>query len=243
MRRVAREGHWPGGVPPYGLARRRTEADKHTRVVLEEAEAETVRTAAALVVDEGLSADDAAARLNALGHRTRTGTRWGPKSLRRMLLADHLTGTYLWAAGSRSPSKSEPVAIPVPAVLTPERHAEVRLALGPEAVPAVPRGRAVYPLSRRIASPCGKHYWGRPLGRDGSRRYLCADEASRCGCPRLDAERVESRVWQEVTALLTDRKRLTTMAQHYLATQAERVGGRRHDVAGLRRRSPSWSGR
>jgi DNA invertase Pin-like site-specific DNA recombinase len=233
VRRVAAEGHWPGGVPPFGLARRRTEADRHTRVVLDEDEAATARAAAALVVDDGLSAADAAARLNALGHRTRTGTRWGPKSLRRMLLADHLTGTYLWAAGSRSPSKSEPIAIPVPAVFSPERHAEVRLALGPEAATSPPKGRAVYLLSRRVASPCGKHYWGRPLGRDGSRRYLCADEASRCGCPRLDAERVESRVWQEVAALLIDRERLTTMAQHYLATQAERVGGRRHDVAGV----------
>ncbi|MBW3669312.1 MAG: recombinase family protein, partial [Actinobacteria bacterium] len=233
VRRVAREGHWPGGIPPFGLARRRTEADKHTRVVLDEAEAETARTAAALVVDDGLSADDAAARLNALGHRTRTGTRWGPKSLRRMLLADHLTGTYLWAAGSRSPSKSEPVAIPVPAVFSPERHAEVRLALGPEAVPATPKGRSLYVLSRRIASPCGKHYWGRPFGRDGARRYFCSDDSTRCGCPRLDAERVEGRVWAEVAALLTDPERLTAMARDHLATQAERVGRRRDDLSAV----------
>ena len=81
---AARMGHWPGGVPPFGLRPRRTEADEHTSVVLDEREAETARVAAAMVVDDGLADADAAARLNALGHRTRSGGRWGPKSLRRI---------------------------------------------------------------------------------------------------------------------------------------------------------------
>jgi len=68
---------------------------------------------------------------------------------------------------------------------------------------------------------------------DGSRRYFCTDESTRCGCPRLDAERVEGRVWQEVSALLTDPERLTAMARDHLAAQAERVGRRRDDVSAV----------
>jgi DNA invertase Pin-like site-specific DNA recombinase len=225
VRRVAREGHWPGGVPPYGLSRRRTEADKHTNVVLNEAEAGTARTAAALVVDEALSAEDAAARLNALGHRTRTGTRWGPRSLRRMLLAEHLSGTYLWSASSRGESKGEAVAIAVPAVLDPERHADVRLALGEAPAPR-PHSRSLYLLSQRVVGACGRTYRGRPLGPDRRRRYLCGGEGERCGCPRLDAERIEERVWDEVRALLTEPGRLAAMAEEYLSQSAERAAAR-----------------
>jgi site-specific DNA recombinase len=230
----ARMGYWPGGVPPYGLRRRRTEADKHTRVVLDEGEAATARAAAALVVDDGLSDADAAARLNALGHRTRGGGRWGAKALRRVLLAPHMAGTYLWASGRRGEAQGEAVAIPVPAVLTPERQAQVRAALGPEA-PAKRYRRSVYLLSGRIASPCGGRYRGRPIGKDQLRRYVCSGEAQGggCGCARLDVERIEERVWSEVRDLLTQPERLCAMAADYLAQRGAQMGAEREQLSSV----------
>lgn len=232
---AARMGHWPGGVAPFGLRRRRTESDEHTAVVLDEGEAAALRAAAALVADDGLSDREAAARLNALGHRTRGGARWTPKALRRALLAPHLAGTYLWASGRRGGAQCEPIAIPVPAVLSPERHAQVRAALGPQA-PARPRRRTLYLLRGRIAAPCGGRYRGRPVGRDPVRRYVCPGEhdgGGGCGCARLDAERVEERVWAEVAGLLAQPERLCAMAADYLARRGAQMGAEREQLSAV----------
>jgi hypothetical protein len=227
LRRVATQGFWPGGAPPFGLARSRDEASRHTVVVLDETEAACVREAARLVVDEGLDAHGAAARLNALGHRTRTGKAWNANALMRVLRSDHLSGAFVWGGDKRGKAKGEPIPIAVPAVLDPARHAEVRAAVGS---PKPRGGRATYLLGRRLLAPCGTHYRGDSMSRDGGRRYACALRRSGCRCPRLDAEHVEARVWQAVTDLLSEPERLTAMAADYLALRGQQMGAERDQL-------------
>ena len=152
-----------------------------------------------------------------------------------MLLAPHMAGTYVWASGRHGEAQGEPVAIPVPAVLSPERQAQVRAALGPEA-PSKARRRSVYLLSGRIAAPCGGHYRGRPLGKDALRRYVCSGEArggGGCGCARLDVERIEDRVWAEVSGLLAQPERLCAMAADYLSRRGAQMGAEREQLSSV----------
>jgi len=232
LRAVAREGHWPGGPPPYGF--QIVPAGSHRKLALEEAEAETIRKAVSLVLDDGHSTWEAAQLLNALGYKPRRSPSWTHHNLRRQLLDNRISG--IWHYGRRQ-AGSIPVGIP--ALITPERHRDLlsRLALSSTG-PRLPENESFYLLSRgRLFGPCGGSYHGVNRRERGIRQYRCTNarfEADpRCQCRRLMADDAEDLVWREVAALLAQPERLIAMAEDYMGLRSAEVGSEREQLEAI----------
>jgi hypothetical protein len=69
-------------------------------------------------------------------------------------------GEVVWGKPSASTERyGDPVQIPgVPAVLSPERFAQVQEALG-HRHSKLPAAKRTYPLTGRLTSPCGRGYY------------------------------------------------------------------------------------
>jgi site-specific DNA recombinase len=207
----ARDGRWPSSPQgaPFGL--RVEGAKREARLVLHEQEAETIRTAARLILDEGRTLAETCTLLNSLGMLPRGGLRkldgqtvpipaaWGLHLLRRHLTRPALVGEVYWGTGRTSTGNYGGVQIrDVPAVLTRERWEALREAITVHG-PAPEYGMA-YPLSGRVVSLCGKRYNGIYRSDRDLRSYKCQGKRGEhgipaCGCPWYDAGPLEARVW------------------------------------------------
>ena len=143
-----------------------------------------------------LSTWEAAQTLNALGLTPRRTTRWTHNHLRRVLLSPTLGGQWAY-----KPKQGEPIAIAIPAILSPSA---TPLFWTPSEPPAPGRVRAA------SSSNC-RGCWWRPAGplHGVSRRresgttsfYRCnnarPEAGPKCGDPWLSAPQVEGAVWGE----------------------------------------------
>lgn len=239
-RAVASQGYWPGGPPPFGL--RVTQNGDHKGLVLDEREAETLRTAAKLIVEEGCTTGEACARLNALGFKPRRAVRWGHQNLRRQLKQPYLTGTYTWAKqdapGYRRYGKyGPPIEIQTPIVLDRETFDALQTALGVRSAGPV-RQTHTYPLSGRLIGICGEAFIGafRKDRGGGRREYRCKGarhtrSRNRCeDVQRIIADQIEDAVWGEVSGVLSEPKRLLAMAHDYLGLRGQQVEVERDQI-------------
>jgi site-specific DNA recombinase len=215
-RAVKALGYWTGGRVPFGF---RPVPDKsHKRLVVDENDAETIRLAASLLVDDGSSTPEIAERLNGLGHKPPKASRWTYMLLRHML--------------------GRPIL--VPEILTEERFLQVQAAL--EATSHAPRRERdhVYPLSLRLFGKCGAPYRGvyRKELATPKRYYTCKNKdweqrATRCEDRSLHAEDIEYVVWEEVCDVLSRPERLLSLAEEYLGLRGQQVEFERDSVADL----------
>jgi DNA invertase Pin-like site-specific DNA recombinase len=118
----ARAGWWPGGPPPFGY--RLVGDGHHHRLAIDEREADAIRVAVAVLVDEQGTTSDAARTLNALGYRP----------ARRRSGATTTSAASCWALSSPAPgstaqsrrrnrASTEPmIELTIPAILTPDRQ-------------------------------------------------------------------------------------------------------------------------
>lgn len=90
----AHEGKYISSVPPYGYDR--VKLDKGYTLAINEKEADLVRLAYHLYVDEGLGANMIAQRLNALGAKPRKSERFAPTAIRQMLTNEIYIGKIRW---------------------------------------------------------------------------------------------------------------------------------------------------
>jgi site-specific DNA recombinase len=234
-----RQGFWGGGPPPFGFLLRDTDVIVQSRplrkLAIREEEAEVLRTAASLIVDDGLSVYAAAQALNGLGLRPRVGTRWTHQNLRRTLKDPILGGTWMFRCDDHEPD----IAVPVPAILPPDRHTALLAALGAAALgPKSPSGQRFYLLSRgRLVGECGAAYHGIWRRDRESRAYRCnnrrpdAPADDRCSDQPVNADLVEEIVWAEITALLSDPDALTARAEQALGVGADDPEGRDSEIA------------
>jgi hypothetical protein len=254
VRAAAEAGYWTGGNPPFGLRAVAIEGSRHKRLEINPDEAETIRLAVGWIVDEGLSTWDAAARLNALGRLTRTGVRWSHNRLRLMLVSSYLGGEWVWskrqgytAKGSTPPSsrrrrpEGEPVTVPVPAILEPERFGALQRALMEKNGAGRPRSdKRLAPLSGRLFGLCGSPFHGfAQAGRTPT--YRCRNRKpelreQQCHDLSVNALDVEWTVWHEVTELLSRPDRLIAMAQRYLDTRGDQMAAEAAQAGDLDRR-------
>lgn len=237
---TAREGHWPGGKPPYGW--RLVRDGRHTRVELEPSEAEVLRTASEMVGLQGLTMSEAAHQLNAHGWRTREGRPWD-RLLLRWALSGPLGGEWRYrrASGSRR-NPGEALAVIRGPEIVP---AHLRSALERQlAATAKSRRPGSYPyLLSNFESLCGKRYVGayHPLQGPG---YRCRqhDRANLykepdCNCRRAPAELVEPLVWDALVRLLADPVKLTSLAEQWLAQTAALTGVESESLEAVERRT------
>jgi DNA invertase Pin-like site-specific DNA recombinase len=212
----ARAGWWPGGPAPFGY--RLVREGRHHRLAIDEREAEAIRVAVGVLVDEGGTTSDAARTLNALGYRPRKAARWRYNHLRRFLLGAQLTGTWLYgrkAAEGRNRTTTEPaIELTVPPILTAERQLALFERLEASRIPRQATAQSHFYLlgGGRITSPCGHHFHGLYHQSTHRRKYLCPGRRhfldDTCQCRILDAETIEAEIWRSVTQLLTDPVRL-----------------------------------
>lgn len=192
-------------------------------------EAVVARRAYQLLVVRCMNRDTAALRLNAEGLVTRSGKPWTGANLAARMLT--LTGepfvifrnparVALDADGH--PAIGETVRIELEPVFSDEERFRLKAALTRRTYSK--RSSEPYPLSGRLASPCGGHYSGqnRDYVSGAQRQYRCTGRvreyagAELCDCPNLDASLVEGWVWEAVCHLLADPARLRGMAAEWV---------------------------
>ena len=230
-------GGWPGGPAPYGCEIV-GKGQRGSTLGPCAAEIAVLEEAASLIVDEGFNYGKTAAALNALGLFTRSGRPWDGANLRARLANTALDGYVVYRKTGRSgpketkvfedgtPVYGESVQIPVPVILPAERVQALRGAMKRLEPSNARTPNEEYPLSRRIHGSCGRVYVGSmDRSRYDSRGYRCQgtfpqyikEGETGCNDGRLDAEAVESAVWEQVVALLGDGVRLRALAQDWVA--------------------------
>ena len=227
----ARRGGWPSSPAgaPFGLA---VEGTRKDAILVEDPqEMATGREAARLVLDEGLDLAAASRVLNAQGMLPRRSALWTSTLLKAMLSDPVRYGYLVWGKPQSNPNKrgatgkyGDPVEIPgVPAMFDRPTWDRLQAVIARTRRPDRAEER-VYPLSLRLVSPCGLPMTGISRN-DLYAQYRCrgtkwqpAHDWKSCGCRRLRADAIESRVWAEVTALLGDPDRLAALATEHLAT-------------------------
>ncbi len=239
--RVAQDGYWPGGPPPFGY--RVVRDGRHSRLELDQDEAETVRILAACLVDQRMSTLATARHLNALGRSSRGGGPWDARMVRHLATTGlGWSGTWQYRRGDRRGRNrtSAPVEVAVPAILSPETHQAVMAA-----VERTTTGRGsttrkhAYLLSGLVISPHGRTYQG-ITNSSGLRMMRCAGRdtllppSEQCSCRRVPAETIERLVWEEVVKALSDPDELRKRAAGVM--DAMTSADRPEDLAALKRR-------
>jgi site-specific DNA recombinase len=210
-RAVQAQGYWIGGRVPFGFRPVPGEDGKHKRLVVDEHNAETIKIAASLLVDQGCSTGETVERLNGLGRVTAKGKRWDHMLLRHMMRRRTM----------------------VPAILDEARFAQVQEALDRTNLTRRPRDQ-VYPLSLRIVGNCGAPFHGVFRRELDNRYYSCNNKKwenrhQRCDDQSIRADDIEYVVWEQVCDLLSKPERLVTLAEEYLGLRGQQIAVERDE--------------
>jgi DNA invertase Pin-like site-specific DNA recombinase/transposase len=243
----AEEGGYTGGTVPYGWrvqdqgvkGQSRLTLDVHQEGESLTGEAVTVRRAYVLIVDDGLSWTDTAAKLNLEGLVTRSGAPWSSENLKcRMMSRAVLEGVQIfrdvesrdsrYGRGAKADSDGNPlygttVKIRLDPVLDENQVKKLKNAAEKIAKRRSPRkGRNVYPLSMRIESLCGSYYVGRVQSSTGERTYVCSGKQPKyagapvCSCSQINAEQIETEVWGRTAKIFGDPEELVSLASEWI---------------------------
>lgn len=230
LQEKALDGGWVGGAPAYGLRIKDQGKRGLSALEVDPLEAIVLEKAAELIVDEGKSADEAAAALNALGYRTRSGALWKGGNLKAKFFNTAMHGVVVFrntdpkvnkTRGKRAtrlgrdglPAHGPVVEIPCPLPLPIDRVRAARKALERRSRPKSVSGQ-VYALSGRLVGACGSHYVGQHRKEEGARSYRCTGGS--CGDSIILADEVEDEVWSSLASYLSDEDTLRDLAQRWI---------------------------
>ena len=235
-------GLWPGGKPCFGwkLDGIRT---RNPSPVPDDEERQTLSMLYNWLVREQKSTGEMCDLLNAAGIKSRTGVRWSPAVLRRILSNPALwRGWFIWGSpnqgsiDSRShktkidregkPIYGNPkqINLPEPPLTEAQFDAMQRALAAHPRAQSPQRPSVTRPLSGKIFGACGKHYTGTSIAGKNYDVYRCTGnrhkgnepDLKRCGCSQMNAQKIEIRVWSEVSALLSDPNKLQDLAKEWL---------------------------
>jgi site-specific DNA recombinase len=237
LRNTAEAGYWPGGPAPYGYRLVPSGDGNHTKLAINDEEADVLRLVADLITNEGYTTYSAAAHLNGLGIRTRRSRPWRHPNLSWQLRKPHTTGLFVYDPDG------ECIQINIPPILG--QHEWDALQDSIKGKPRPHRKNRLYPLTGRgrvhLRCDCGGNFYGFS---DTSKReksvYECARNDRALGdeqClhrPRVtSAKALEHAVWDQVLTVLTDPDYLTRLATEHLTTISDVTPG---EIVGLERR-------
>jgi DNA invertase Pin-like site-specific DNA recombinase len=202
-RAIQRQGFWTGGSLPFGF--QAIPDGSHKRLVVDDFNAETVRIAASLLIDQGCSLYETAERLNALDRPPAKADRWDNILLRHMLKREHLA----------------------PEILDRERWDQVQALIKATSIKRRPRDQT-YPLSLRIYATCGAQFHGVFRRELSNRFYSCNNKKwenrhQRCDDQSIRADDIEHVVWEQVCDLLSKPERLVALAEEYLGLRGNQI--------------------
>lgn len=235
---TVRQGKYVSTYAPYGLAID-TSGDQR-RLVINADEADTIRLAIDLFVNQRLTTGQVAPELNARGLRPRLAPRWYGHALRPILSDSHyLSGTWTWRH-PRHHYQAAPITMTVPAIIDAATHERLRARLA-ETTRRQSRRPGRYLLSGRLFSPHGTLMYGL---HNPAALYRCKEVFANnappagptCDCRPVRADHAETFVWEQVCALLTDPDRLMAMAGLRLARGENDVAANNEDLTVLDRR-------
>jgi site-specific DNA recombinase len=246
QRAMAERGFYPGGgAAAFGY---RATGGATNRLVIEEDEANILRMAVSLIVDDGLTTGQTCRVLNDAGYKTRYGREWKHGNLRRHLMQRVLVGEILWANTEKTHRSYVPSGKYGPGILLQwepiideARFDALQLALSRTAHGKRGAGsNRAYPLSQRMVCACGAYYIAASYGRNKARQYQCRRATGpandRCFAPRIDADWIDAEVWSAIAGLLSDPEQLLASAQEYLGLRRSQLRVEKDESSVIERR-------
>jgi site-specific DNA recombinase len=252
-RRLAKESEqWMGGVVPFGF--RKQGEDRAARLVLEDAEAEVVRTIYAKF-DTGSSYTEIAAYLTALGV---PGVWDGPR-IWEIMRNPAYRGVIYWGKRKavwdeegvmhrQAVPRSEWVERACPRIVEPELWQRVNARMDVLARAAKAHPKRDYPLSGLVrCATCGGAYVGvTSTQRDGSEKsyYRCSTHyrvdcrlrGIKCANPSVRAAALEEPIWEFVGGFLARPADAVDQLKAQLAAESQQGRNRAADLKRLAQR-------
>lgn len=216
-------GGWASGIPPYGYM-----LDDEGEPVVNPDELEIIVKAAEFLVDQRMGRGQAAAELNELKYRTRTGKLWeGNNLILRLRLA---VRGYVDFSFSGMNEDGEEITTTYRVELPPLFEDESRRKALEEALKdmkGTPRtAYSNHLLSGHLFSLCGSSRYGVSRTDRNDFVYRCSNHATAAEghtCKQIDAEETEAIVWGEVEKLLTDPDAIKGLIDEWLGSIPDRA--------------------
>ena len=249
-RQKARQGFIVGGRTPHGYRYLGKAEGEPGRYVVHEEEARVVRLIFHWFVEEGSSIRGIVTRLNQLGYRPQRGIRWGKSSVHRILSSSTYAGRTYYnrrertvplrprskdphrrnkktALRSRPPAEWIPISVPAIIDTAVFERAQAQLRRNQELLSG--RNTRYFYLLKGLlrCGACGRKFIGLPS--HGTRYYRCQGRdrlygPDRCRVSLLQADRIETFVWETVVGILKDPALLfEKLIRHHRALEAEAV--------------------
>lgn len=216
-------GGWASGVPPYGYM-----LDEEGEPVVNPAEQEVIFKAADFLIDRKMSRGEAAAELNALGSRTRTGKPWeGNNLILRLRLAVRGYVDFTFSGVNEDGDEiTTSYRVELPPLFEDEgRRQALETAL--EDMKGTPRtSYSNHLLSGHLFSLCGHSRFGVSRQAYGDVIYRCSNQTTieeGHTCKQIPGEETEKVVWDEVAKLLTDPEAIMGLVDDWLGAIPERA--------------------
>lgn len=240
-------GEWAGGKPSYGWKLEGIRTRK-AFVVPDEQERRVLFKLYGWVVRDKKTTGEICDLLNANGIKSRTGKRWSHAVIRKILSNPSLyRGWFIWGSPDQGSEdkrshktkidrEGRPLyGLPKKVFLPEPPFTEKEFKALQRALNSHPRARGMNsvavsrPLTGRLIGACGKHYTGTSIARKDYDVYRCTGNRSRgnelgntkCGCAQINAQKIEARIWGEVSRLISDPIKLQNLAQNWLNLQIE----------------------
>ncbi len=171
LRNTAEGGYWPGGPPPYGYQLVKSDNGRHSKLAVDENEADVLRLVADLITNKGSTTYSAAAHLKGLGIRTRRQRMWRHTNLSWQLRKQHTTGAFVYDPDG------EHILISIPSIFSQHEWDVLQDAI--KGKPRPHRKNRIYPLTGRgrvhLRCDCGGNFYGFS---DTSKREKCVYECA-----------------------------------------------------------------
>lgn len=247
-----RSGQLLGYNPAYGYDYHRKAGDRNGYFTVNEAEARVVRMVFSWVADEKVGIREAIRRLYRLGIPPRKQRRptWTTGPIQRMLREETYTGLHYYnrreavvarnpresnghyrrvkKTGRRTRPREEWIPVQVPAIISRDLFERVQQQLRLNAERSPRNTKREYLLRGLIYCPCGQRRSAE--GKGIHLYYRCNDRINRfplprdCTRPGVCATVLDTVVWQELVALLTDPERLRQQAEQWLTGSRDTSG-------------------
>lgn len=241
------EGKWGLGAAPFGFALEGKGAE--AAPVRNPEEVRTLELAIEYLVDLGKNLAETCDELNKLNRPTRKGGPWSSTTLRKILMGNAIQGFVRYRDPESGLSEAErdedgnfvygdSHEVKLPNILPEERVNAVRAAIKRLSWHKSTAAGRDYLLTKRIISRCGSSYIGaQNTAEQRAAVYRCNGAVGhgtrggqKCGCPQIQAEAVESFVWDGVVTGLKNHENLRALADQWLGGIPERSDAYRRRI-------------
>ncbi|MFH8414400.1 recombinase family protein [Streptomyces collinus] len=216
-------GGWASGTPPYGYM-----LDDEGEPVVNPAELEQIMKFAELAIDRKMSRGEAAAELNELGFRTRTGKLWeGNNLILRMRLAIRGYVDFTFSGINEDGEEiTTSYRLELPPLFEDEGRRKALEAVLDDMKGAPRTSYSNHLLSGHLISLCGHSRYGAARADQNDVVYRCSNQATVAEghtCKQIPGEETEKVVWGEVAKKLSDPESIKGLVDEWLGGIPERA--------------------